>query len=166
MPFYFAALGITLIIFSSLMIVFTKSLNKSKYDIRNYRLPLTGGLSLIKNITFLPFLCIFTAAQKYEVTGNIDVYGANAAIDLPVQYLGSFSIIPGIILILLALVENTFQYQQFLTKSSSSVFSRAHSKIETLKIFLTIALIYSYFYLLKIQNNLHLFIAIVIGTIL
>jgi hypothetical protein len=165
MPFYFIGLSITLITFLSLALVFIKSLKKMKYDIKNYKLTLTAGLAFIKNVSFIPFLCIFVAVQKYDATGVISEYGNNS-IALPVPYLGSISVIFGLILIFLAFVENTFQYQQFFIQRNTSVFSRAHSKIESLKIFLSVGLVYSHFYLSDNQNTIHLAYAIAIGSLL
>lgn len=163
MPCYFMAIGITSIIFGSLLVLFIKSLRKLPFDIQNYKLTLTNGLSFIKNFSFIPFLCIFSAVQKFEMTGNVDEYGSGTKIQLPVPYLGLISLMFAVILVFLALVENTFQYQQFLNKKSSSIFSRAHSKIETLKIFLSTVLVYSYFYVKSIQNSVHLLISLSIG---
>ena len=165
MPCYFFAVGITSVIFLSLMILFVKSLKKKPYDIQNYKLTLTNGLSFIKNFSFIPFLCIFSAVMKYEIIGNLDEYGTGTKIELPVPYLGLISMFFVVILVMLALVENTFQYQQFLNRKSTSIFSRAHSKIETLKIFLSTLLIYSYFYVKSIENSIHLLISFSIGLI-
>lgn len=163
MPCYFIALSLTLIPFFSLVLLFIKSVKKLAFDIQNYKLTLTAGLSFIKNLSFIPFLCIFTAVQKFEIIGSVGQYGNSGSIALPIPYLGTFSIAFLVILIFLALIENTFQYQQFLTKSSSFIFSRAHSKIETLKLLLSTALVFSHFYLQDIQNAIHLLIAFLIG---
>ncbi|OMJ80531.1 hypothetical protein SteCoe_19171 [Stentor coeruleus] len=163
MPCYFIALSLTLIPFFSLVLLFIKSVKKLAFDIQNYKLTLTAGLSFIKNLSFIPFLCIFTAVQKFEIIGLVEEYGNSGSITLPIPYLGTCSIAFLVILIFLALIENTFQYQQFLTKSSSFIFSRAHSKIETLKLLLSTSLVFSHFYLQDIQNTIHLLIAFLIG---
>lgn len=163
---YIIALALTLIPFFSLIILYIKSLKKLAFDINNYKLTLTACLAFIKNVSFIPFLCIFTAMQRYEIVGSVPQYQNASSVSFPIPYVGISSIGFVVVLVFLALVENTFQYQQFLTKSSSGIYSRAHSKIEALKLLLSTALVFSHFYLQDTQNAIHLLISFLIGFIL
>lgn len=164
-PCYFVALVITILIFFSLLLVLVKSLQLKKFNIQNYKFTLTTGLIFIKNNGFIPFLCIFTAVQKSSSLGLAN-YADVSKIALPVPYLAEISPCFAVILVFLALVENSFQYEQFLADKKKSIFSRAHGKIETLRIILSTSLVYSYFFLKSSQEYFHYLVSLCIGGVL
>jgi len=152
------ALGVTILPMLFWVLLYVKVYKHLEVNPPNYRYVVGLPMRILKNMSFLPLICIFLAAGKYSSSSTESAfqYPEMDISHIRVFALGPISNFCAGLLVVLVLLETIFQYEQFFTRAKSVVYARAHSKIETYKFLILTAWAVSHFYLHESNKVVHL----------
>ena len=143
LDFLASSLSLSISVFVSIMVflslvflvwvyLFIKLWRDEEYEGEHAKYLLSVPLALMNNLLFLPFLCTILGVYKYSLTSESPAFNYNDAetdsLSIGMLVILTFPLFVGFLV--LELFEVMFNYDQFLTRSSSQTQAKSYAGLE------------------------------------